>query len=204
MKRRKKKTGQHKAKIGTAGQESGKFSEKEIIAMVNELAEPLCETEGMELVHAEYQREAGGRVLRLYIDKPLGILLDDCVRISRELNDLLDVHFENIGHYRLEVTSPGADRPLGKASHFEKFRGRSVRIRAAWSPDDDIGHGEPEKGNRKSETYKGVLLGMSGDRVNLSVAAVSEPAQDAEAADNRTILIPLHKITQARLVPEKS
>ena len=82
----------------------------EVIALVNTLAEPLCKNEGMELVHVEYQREAAGWVLRLYIDQPGGVRLEDCSRVSRQLGDLLDVTVENIGPYNLEVSSPGINR----------------------------------------------------------------------------------------------
>ena len=87
---------------------------QEIIAQTKSLAQRLCEAEGMELVHVEFQREAGGRVLRLYIDQPGGVTLNDCVNISRQMGDLLDVNIENMGPYNLEVSSPGTDRPLSK------------------------------------------------------------------------------------------
>jgi len=84
-----------------------------IAASVKDLAEPLCESEGVELVYVEYQPEAGGMILRLYIDKPEGVTVDDCIYISRQLGDILDVNLENAGAYRLEVSSPGSDRPPG-------------------------------------------------------------------------------------------
>ena len=107
-KRHKFKTNQSDTRV----RQSGPENEKVIIGRIEALAEPLCESEGLELVHVEYQREAGGRILRLYIDRSGGVSLDDCVSVSRQLNDLLDVKLEDIGPYTLEVTSPGPERPL--------------------------------------------------------------------------------------------
>ena len=100
------------------------------IAAVEGMALPVCAAEGLELVHVEYLREADGRKLRLYIDKPGGIGLDDCVRVTRHLSDLLDVELEeNYGPYNLEVSSPGPDRPLVKPADFERFKGNTAKIR---------------------------------------------------------------------------
>ena len=130
--------------------------QERMIRHVTELAEPLCQAEGMELVHVEYQRETGGRTLRIYIDKPGGVGLDDCVRISRQLSDLLDVYFENNDAYRLEISSPGPDRPLGKKHDFERFKGRNVKIRTA----------RPIEGRKN---FKGLLLGLTDGMVNLMI-----------------------------------
>jgi ribosome maturation factor RimP len=153
---------------------SWSWAEKEkIIAQVKDLIEPLCEAEGMEIVHFEYQREAGGKILRLYIDRPGGVTLDDCVHISRQSGDLLDVYFENTGPYSLEVSSPGPNRPLGKKLDFERFKGNRVNIKTA----------QPVDGKQK---FKGVLMGISEEIVKLSV-------------DDKTVAIPYQEITMARL-----
>ncbi|MGI9570714.1 MAG: ribosome maturation factor RimP, partial [Desulfobulbia bacterium] len=81
--------------------ETGSKREKHIINQVEALAKPLCAGENLELVHIEYQRESAGRILRVYIDRPEGVALDDCVNVSRQLNDLLDVQLDNIGPYNL-------------------------------------------------------------------------------------------------------
>jgi ribosome maturation factor RimP len=130
-------------------------NEKKIVARVKDLLEPLFSAEGMELIYVEYQREAGGRTLRLFIDRPGGVTLDDCIYISRQSNDLLDVYLENSGPYRLEVSSPGSNRPLAKKTDFEKF--------------------------------KGILLGISEDLVNLSI-------------NDQTVTIPHEEIIMARLI----
>jgi len=99
-----------------------------LVALTRTLGEPLCQAEQMELVHVECQREPQGRVLRLYIDKPGGVRLDDCINISRQIGDLLDVHFDQDCAYSLEVSSPGPNRPLAKPADFERFSGERVRI----------------------------------------------------------------------------
>lgn len=102
-----------------------------VIARVWQLAEPLCTGEGMELVHVAYQREPGGRILRLYIDKPGGVSLDDCVNISRQLSDILDVGLDIEQSYRMEVSSPGQKRPLSRRSDFDRFTGCRAKVRTA-------------------------------------------------------------------------
>ncbi len=165
---------------------SASKNKEEIISRVRELTEPLCESEGFELVHVEYQWEPGGNILRLYIDKPDtykigGVTLDDCVYISRQVSDLLDVDllesgFEANMSYRLEVSSPGHDRPLGKKLDFERFKGRTVKIKIT----------QPVEG-QKTRLVKGVLLGISEGIVRLLV-------------DNKTVAIPFQEIGRAQLI----
>jgi ribosome maturation factor RimP len=150
-----------------------KPSEQKILARAKELLEPMCEAEGVELVHIEYQREARGRILRLYIDRPGGVTLDDCVDISRQSSDLLDVYLDGIGPYRLEVSSPGPNRPLGKKIDYEKFKGNRVKIVTA----------QPLNGQKN---FTGILLGISEGMVALSI-------------DDRTVTIPFNDISRARL-----
>jgi ribosome maturation factor RimP len=95
--------------------------QRTVAEMVARLADPVCQSEGMELVHVEFQREPGGLTLRLYLDKPNGVTLDDCVAISRQLEDILDVHARDIPPYRLEVSSPGIERPVGKLADFMRY-----------------------------------------------------------------------------------
>ncbi len=148
--------------------------DRQVAAAASALAEPLCRDEGLELVYAEYRRESSGRVLRLYIDKPGGISLDDCTRVSRQLSDLLDVSLETSGPYNLEVSSPGVDRPLGKPEDFERFKGQTARIRTLL----------PINGRKN---FKGRLKGLTAGGVCL-------------ACDHGETVIPLAKISTARLV----
>ena len=112
MKKQSKKMA-HGAKSEIDRLQSPKKPKKhEIIQLVWKLAEPICSSEGMELIFVEYQREPGGRILRLYIDRPGGIALDDCAMVSRQIGDILDVHLDsNVPPYHLEVSSPGSQRP---------------------------------------------------------------------------------------------
>jgi ribosome maturation factor RimP len=148
-------------------------NEQEVAQQVALLAEPLCESEGVELIHIEFQREPSGRILRVYIDKPDGINLSDCVGISRQLGDILDVKLGEIGPYHLEVTSPGTDRPLSRKQDFEAFKGSHARIKT----------NRPFNGQKN---FKGILLGMSEEQVNLQIG-------------EQRIAIPFRDIIKARL-----
>jgi ribosome maturation factor RimP len=145
-----------------------------MVARVWQLAEPLCLAEGLELVHVEFQREPGGRTLRIYLDKPGGVTLDDCVDISRQLGDILDVGLESESSYRMEVSSPGVQRPLGKLGDFERFRGHKAKIRIV----------EPIEGRKN---FTGTLEGVDGQTVLLMI-------------DRHTMRIALEDIAKAHLV----
>ena len=69
--------------------------------------------------------------MRLYIDKPGGVTLDDCANISRQLSDILDVDLDVEQSYRMEVSSPGQKRPLSKRSDFDRFTGCRAKVRTA-------------------------------------------------------------------------
>ena len=144
-----------------------------IIERVREIAEPLCASEGMELVHIEYRRESSGVILRLFIDRPGGVTLDDCTDISRQLDDLLDIHIEEIPPYTLEVSSPGIDRPLVKKEDYEKFKGQKARIKTV----------KPMNGQKN---FKGILQGISRGNIKLEV-------------DGKTVTIPLNDILKGNL-----
>jgi ribosome maturation factor RimP len=101
------------------------------IKRVWELAAPLAEGEGMEIVEIEFRPEGrrGGRVLRLYMDKQGGPSVDDLSRVSHRLSDLLDTENAIESAYTLEVSSPGINRPLKKPEHFARYLGKRIRIR---------------------------------------------------------------------------
>lgn len=100
------------------------------VARVWELAAPLAEDEGMEILDIQFRREGsrGGKVLRLFLDKEGGPNVDDLSRVSRQLSELLDVHDAVDGAFTLEVSSPGINRPLKKLEHFERFVGKRIRV----------------------------------------------------------------------------
>ena len=151
----------------------GSQKEKTIIKQVEALANPLCESEGLELVHVEYQRESRGRILRLYIDRPPKVTLDDCINVSRQLNDLLDVNLADIGPYNLEVTSPGPERPLSKLRDFERFKGHRAKIRTI----------EPIDGQKN---FTGIISEVSVEQINLS-------------SNEETVVIAFNNVSRARL-----
>ena len=101
------------------------------LTRVRQLADPLVEGEGMEIVDIEFRHEGsrGGRVLRLYLDKEGGPNVDDLSRVSRQLSELLDAEDTIDGSYTLEVSSPGINRPLKKPAHFARFVGKRIRVR---------------------------------------------------------------------------
>jgi len=96
---------------------------------IRELAEPVVEAEGMELILVECLRMKSLWMVRLYLDKEGGATLDDCAEISNQLGDILDVNDIPPGQYTLEVSSPGLDRPLHRDKDFLKYRGSNVCIR---------------------------------------------------------------------------
>ncbi|MDJ0987280.1 MAG: ribosome maturation factor RimP [Desulfobacterales bacterium] len=163
-----------KKKSDNRNRSFGPKNEKEIIKQIGALAEPLCDSEGLELVHIEFQRESGGRILRLYIDQPAGVSLDDCVNVSRQLNDLLDVKLDDIGPYTLEVTSPGPERPLSKLKDYERFKGRKAKIKTQLPINEQ-------------RNFTGVIVGTSAEQIKLLF-------------NEKTVDIPFGYIAKARLV----
>ena len=92
------------------------------------LLEPPVDALGYELLHLEFSSGDGNRVLRVYIDAPGGIRVDDCAVVSRQLSAVLDVEDALPSSYLLEVSSPGLDRPLVKPEHFRRFAGSRARV----------------------------------------------------------------------------
>lgn len=96
---------------------------------VEALARPVVEDEGCELWSVEYVREAGSWYLRVFIDKDGGVGIDDCERISRRLDPILDEADPIPDSYVFEVGSAGAERELKRPSDFEKFMGSDVEVK---------------------------------------------------------------------------
>lgn len=146
------------------------------------IVEPVCRAHGLELVQVRKLVMRGETVLRVLIDRPLdsgssGVTLGDCQAVSRDLGPALDVNETVSGSYRLEVSSPGLDRPLVKLRDFERFAGRKVAIKTRSRHPDGRG-GERRK-------FTGRLLGVDGDAVCLSVDAseLSFPYADIDSAN---------------------
>ena len=144
-----------------------------LLEEIRQAAEPVLSSQGMELVDVEYQREAPGWVLRIYIDREGGVNIDDCTEVSRELGTILEVRDLIPSSYVLEVSSPGLTRPLKKRDDFLKYRNRRVKIKTF----------DPIEGRRN---FKGKLLGVDGDFVQVEV-------------DGRSYGIPQGSIAKANL-----
>jgi ribosome maturation factor RimP len=139
------------------------------------LLEPTVKRLGYELVDLEARVGGKGGLVRLYIDKPDGIDLDDCEKVSLAVSALLDVEDPVPGNYNLEVSSPGLDRKLTKVEHFQRFTGETVKVQMRF----------PIEGRRR---FRGTLL--SSDEESIVVEVDGEPFS-----------LPLKTIDTARLVP---
>jgi ribosome maturation factor RimP len=140
---------------------------------LEKLIEPVVSGMGYELV--DLQAANGGRLLRLFIDKPGGIGVEDCAAVSRQLSRLFEV--EGVDYGRMEVSSPGLDRPLRKEADFARFAGQraDVRMRVA------------DAGGRRR--FVGVLRSAAEGRLSMDV-------------DGETVQLALDGVDRARLVPE--
>lgn len=124
----------------------------EVREEVRQLAAPLAEESGYELVDVEFAFQGRTRAIRVLLDKPGGITVGDCAEFSRRLGDCLEMNQTVPGAYRLEVSSPGIERPLTTLDAVRRFAGQ----RAALTLRDAIG------GRRR---YEGVLREPEGTRV---------------------------------------
>jgi ribosome maturation factor RimP len=140
---------------------------------LEKVVQPVVTGMGYELV--DVQASNGGRLLRLFIDKPGGVGLEDCAAVSRQLSRVFEV--EGIDYERLEVSSPGLDRPLRKGADFARFAGQKAELRMR-TPD--------ATGRRR---FVGVLRGAEAGRVSLEL-------------DGQTVALELSDVERARLVPE--
>lgn len=140
---------------------------------LEKVVEPAVAGMGYELI--DVQASNGGRLLRLFIDKPGGVTLDDCAAASRHLTRVLAV--EGIDYERLEVSSPGLDRPLRKEADFARFAGQKADVRMR-TPD--------ATGRRK---FVGVLRGAEAGQVSMEL-------------DGRVIALALDDLDKARLIPD--
>jgi ribosome maturation factor RimP len=150
------------------------MNKEDIKTRLEELIQPYLVAQGAELVDLQYGRPRRGRgILRLFVDRPGGITLEEITRISRVVGDLLDVHDLIAGSYTLEVSSPGLTRALKKPQDYQRYVGRLVRVttRAPWEG---------------SQVHCGILQGLQEDQVCL---------KEGESL----LCIPLSEIARARL-----
>jgi len=152
---------------------------------VEELAAPIVAEFGLELVDIEYRQQGREWLLCLYIDKDGGVTLDDCANFSRELSTLLDVEDVVPTAYRLEVSSPGLDRPLKKKDDFARFAGEMVKVKMRSLVD-------PDARGYTRKTFIGVLQGMEDEHVVV---------EQSDSTDGK-ILLPLQDIDKANIEPQ--
>ncbi len=143
------------------------------MAAMAEVVEMTLAGMGFELVDA--RASGGGRLLAIFIDRPGGITVDHCADVSRQLSRVFEV--EGIDYDRLEVSSPGLDRPLRKAADFERFAGSNV----------DVKMRTPDASGRRR--FAGVLRGARDGVAMLEM-------------DGREVALELNDIDKARLVPD--
>jgi ribosome maturation factor RimP len=143
------------------------------MAAIGAVMEPAVAGMGYELV--DVQASNHGRFLRVFIDKAGGVTVDDCATVSRQLTRVLEV--EGIDYDRLEVSSPGLDRPLRKMADFARFAGQKADVRMR----------TPDASGRKR--FVGVLRGAVEGRVNMEL-------------EGQTVTLALDDVERARLVPE--
>jgi ribosome maturation factor RimP len=155
------------------------MSQISVVDKVTALAGPLLTSLGVELVEVEYKRVGRSMVLRLFIDKPGGINLDDCAEVSREFSLLLDIEDFISENYTVEVSSPGLDRPIKREEDYRRYTGSLVKVRTFELIPDAEGN--------KRKTFLGTLLGLEGDLVRLQL-------KEGQLAE-----IPLDKVAKANL-----
>ncbi|WP_041638531.1 ribosome maturation factor RimP [Anoxybacillus flavithermus] len=150
---------------------------KKVTHIVEELVTPIVTHMGLELVDIEYVKEGKNWFLRVFIDSPTGIDIDQCGVVSEQLSEKLD-EIDPIPHnYFLEVSSPGAERPLKKARDFERAVGKNVYVKTY----------EPIDGQKE---FEGLLTAFDGQTVTVEVKVKTK---------KKTITIPYEKVASARL-----
>ena len=100
-----------------------------VYQLVTDLVEPTLKGSDIELVDVEYKKTGKTWSLRVFIDKNQGVTVYDCQRLSREIEDLIEIHELIDGQYVLEVSSPGLDRPLKKESDFLRSKGKQILVK---------------------------------------------------------------------------
>jgi ribosome maturation factor RimP len=123
---------------------------------LQQLIEPAVKAVGLQLWGLEYQPTGRTSLLRVYIDGPEGVTIEDCARVSRQISSVLDVDDPIVGEYTLEVSSPGLDRPLYTLDQYRLYVGYPVKLRLRFAFD----------GRRK---FSGVLGAVENDEVALIV-----------------------------------
>src|SRR5581483_787981 len=151
-----------------------------LAARVGAAAEPVLQGMGYRLVRIRVSGEAGCTV-QIMAERPDGtMLIDDCEAVSRALSPVLDIADPIERAYRLEISSPGIDRPLVRRSDFERYSSHLVKIEMA------VAH----QGRKR---FRGTLAGVEGERVRIR-------RDDAPAGEEADVLLIMEDIGEARLV----
>ena len=140
-----------------------------------DLIQPAVEGLGYEFVGAELVGQGKESILRVYIDTEAGVLVGDCTKVSHQISGVLDVEDPISGQYNLEVSSPGIERPLFTLEHFERFKGKVVKLELRQAT---------LEGQRK---FTGDVLEVNGDVIHLHV-------------DEEEVEIPFSLIKKARII----
>lgn len=141
---------------------------------IKTLLSGVVESLGYELWGCEYLPQGRHSLLRVYIDSPKGIQIDDCERVSEQVSRVLDVEDVISGQYSLEISSPGLDRPLFEKEHYKRYVGSEVSLK--------LKHPVGEK-----KKYIGVISGLEQDVLQLKVG-------------EELVSMPLDVITKANIV----
>ncbi len=156
-----------------------------LLTHVKGLAEQVTQREGCELYDVEFSGTGRHRVLRVYVDKPGGVGIEDCTNVSRGLNLLLDV--EDVvpgGEYSLEVSSPGLERPLRYSRHFSSVIGEKIWVKTEAVLEK---YGVEDRSLCKGKQVKGILESVLEKEICLRI-------------ESGLLQIPLEAINQSKLV----
>lgn len=143
--------------------------------ILHDMIAPITVSLGCELWGLEYLTQGRYTTLRIFIDGPNGVSLEDCEKVSRQISAVMDVEDPIDGEYTLEVSSPGMDRPLYTAAHYARYLGETVNIRLRMARD----------GRRR---FKGKIIRVEQDDVLIDV-------------EGKEILMPVDAIDKANIVP---
>jgi ribosome maturation factor RimP len=140
------------------------------------LLQPVVDGLGYRLWELEYSAGRGNALLRIYIDAPAGITVDDCERVSRAMSEVLDAADPLPGHYTLEVSSPGLERPLRTAAQFAPYVGETVFVELE----------QPVAGRRR---FRGALAAAGPESIEVDM-------------DGSRHVLPIGAIRKAHLAPD--
>jgi len=173
-------TGDTLYKVAASAGEPRLITEPGLPARVGAIAEPLIEQLGYRLVRVRVSA-AEGCTVQIMVERPDGTMtVEDCETVSRALSPVLDVTDPIERTYRLEISSPGIDRPLVRKSDFERYTGHLAKIETAI----------PFEGRKR---FRGVLTGTEGEAVRIR-------RDDAAEGETAEIVLPIEEMSEAKLV----